>query len=138
VWVQASAGRQRAYVKVHNAYLSFDQDNPFLDFYLHAAEQLLRVHQGPMVPQLIGPKLLTALHNLVACPVQESAGMLSPLVAADLMAGGGRALDLYRKRSTVLPAAVNLCASLTEDDLRGIDLPRCIDLLLDHGFSGGG
>lgn len=112
VWVQQHDRGCRAWVKVHNAFLMFRAGNPLLPFYVDTALRLLRRHRGPMVPQLLGPKLLTALHNVVGFPVLEQAGMLSPAVLADLLAGGGAALKLFRQRSRAAPAAVNLCGSL--------------------------
>lgn len=115
VWVQRHGGGYRAYVKVHNAFLLFRAGNPLLDFYVHAAERILRRHRGDMAPQLIGPKLLTALHNMMSFPVSEAAAMLSPAVMDDLVAGDGPALALFRSRSAMAPAAVNLCGSLVAD-----------------------
>ena len=112
VWIQNNRGDLRAYVKVHNACLMFRQDNPFLDFYIHAAERMVARHEGPMAPQFIGPKFLSAIHNIVGCPVMEKAAVLSPLVISDLLRGSGPALTLFRERSVEEPAAVNLCASL--------------------------
>jgi len=115
VWVQpGEQGKLRAYIKVHNAFMMFRQGNHFLDFYTDTAQRLLRLTQGGMPPQFIGPKLLTALHNIVICPVMESAGMLSPAVIRDLLAGGGKALDLLHDKSPVSLAGANLSSSLTE------------------------
>lgn len=120
VWLQPLTGPPRAYVKVHNALLMFRRGNPFLNFYRHAAERVLRAHDGPMVPQLVGPKLLTALHNLMRLPVLESAAVLSPRLFAALMAQNAapaavkdraRVLALFHRRSPEPPAAFNLCAS---------------------------
>ena len=100
VWVQYDAKqRLRSFVKVHNALLMFRRGNTFLDFYRATAERLLRLNQGRMPPQFIGPKWLTALHNIALCPVMESAAMLSPLVMRDCLAGQGEALRLFRKKS---------------------------------------
>ena len=109
----------------------FRRGNVFLDFYIDAAERLLRRNNGPMPPQFVGPKLLTALHNVVQCPVLETAGMLSPPVVADLLAGGGDALTRFRDESPVPVAGANLCASLLADagfDAR--DIAAVIDGLL--------
>lgn len=115
VWVQpGEQGKLRAYIKVHNAFMMFRQGNHFLDFYTDTAQRLLRLNQGSMPPQFIGPKLLTALHNIAICPVLESAGMLSPAVIRDLLAGGGKALDLLHDKSPAALAGVNLSSSLTE------------------------
>jgi len=142
VWVQQHQGRLRAYVKVHNAFMSFRRDNPFLAFYQDAAERLVRAHSGPsegsgasdgpgpMPPQFVGPKLLTALHNIVRCPVTETAAVVSPLVAQDLLVGGGEALALLCRRSPEPPAAFNLCASLVaNDELSNAQVDGLIELL---------
>ena len=136
VWVQHDKRqRLRAFVKVHNAMLMFHRDNHFLDFYHDAAERLLRLNQGPMPPQFIGPKLLTALHNIVQCPVMESAAMLSPLVMRDRIAGQGEALRLFQRESAVEPAGANLSSSLTRrEGLGDDDMNRLIDLLLADGM----
>jgi hypothetical protein len=136
VWIQAGeSGKLRAYVKVHNAFLMFRQGNHFLDFYADTAERLLRLNQGRMSPQFIGPKLLTALHNIASCPVMETAGMLSPAVMHDLLAGEGRALDLFHRKSAVVPAAVNLSSSLTERaSLTEAHMESLIQRLLSRGL----
>jgi hypothetical protein len=117
VWIQNERGRLRPFVKVHNAFLLFRAGNPFLTFYRHAAERIVARHIGPMAPQLVGPKLLSALHNLVDCPVAERAAVLSPAVVVDLLAGGGPALAMLLAHSREPPAVVNLCGSLVGRDL---------------------
>lgn len=115
VWVQNDKrDGLRIYKKVHNAFLMFHRENNFLAFYLDTAVRLLQQNQGSMPPQFIGPKLLTALHNIANFPVQENAGMLSPLVIRDLLAGGGKALDLMLQKSVQPLAGANLSASLVE------------------------
>lgn len=116
VWVQREEGRIRTFRQVHNAFLLVRAGDPFLPWYLHVAERMVRAHQGAMVPQLVGPKLLTALHNVVGLPVAEAVNMLPPDVGVDLAAGGGPCLDAYLARCAVPPAALNLCASLLDDE----------------------
>ncbi len=139
VWVQqGEQGRLRPYVKVHNAFLMFRQGNHFLDFYADTAERLLRLNQGRISPQFIGPKLLTALHNIVSCPVMETAGMLSPAVMRDLLAGEGEALDLFHRKSPVALAGANLSSSLTErEGLTETHMQSLIQLLLSRGLTAG-
>jgi hypothetical protein len=131
VWIQHdSDNRLRAYRKVHNAFMMFRQGNSFLEFYADTAERLLRLNTGPMPPQFIGPKLLTALHNIVICPVLESAGMLGPLVIKDLLRGGGPALDLFRQKSAEQIFAANLSGSLVErEKIDDVDMLRLIKTL---------
>ena len=117
VWVQQDNQRGlRTYKKVHNAFMMFRRENAFLEFYLDTAVRLLRQNQSGIPPQFIGPKLLTALHNITHLPVQENAGMLSPLVIRDLLDGGGESLDLMLSKSPRDLAAANLSASLFESE----------------------
>ena len=127
VWVQLQDGRLKTYTKVHNAFLMFRKESALLDFYIETAERLLRAHPGPVVPQFVGPKLLTALHNAVHLPVLEEAGMLSPLVAQGIAVGGSEALARFREKRAVAPAALNLCTSLEES--RAV-APKVIERLL--------
>lgn len=137
VWVEdRGPGRTpRARVKVHNAFLLFRRGNPFLDFCIDAVERLLGAHPGPYSPQFAGPKLLTALHNIVGFPVAERAGMLSPPVMRDLAAGGGPCLELFRARSPEPVAAANLCSSLAGGrETADAEVEAAIDALLNNAL----
>lgn len=133
VWVQGDDENEKkltAYVKVHNAFMMYRKGNSFLDFYTDTAEHLLIKNTGRMPPQFIGPKLLTAIHNVVQCPVLESAGMLSPLLVKDIAKGGGEALELFQRKSPQPIAAANLCNSLFGSDAYSAStIERCIDRL---------
>jgi hypothetical protein len=132
-WIQKDIKKCtiRAYIKVHNAFLFFRQGNVFLDFYIDAATRLIRQHEGVVAPQFAGPKLLTAIHNVVQCYVTETAGMLCPLVQKDLLKEGGKSLDLFRLKSKSPIYAANLCSSLQEPEgLSDIDINRLIEQLL--------
>ena len=131
VWVQQDEDRLRAWVKLHNACMMFRRGNSFLDFYHDTALRLLRANQGPMPPQFIGPKWLSAIHAIAQCPVLESAAMLSPLVMHDCLAGDGDALQLMRQKSKQAPTGANLSASLcTREGLDDARMDQLIDLLL--------
>jgi hypothetical protein len=136
IWVQHDAKqRLRSFAKVHNALLMFRRGNSFLDFYRASAERLLRLNQGRMAPQFIGPKWLTAVHNIALCPVMESAAMLSPLVMRDCLAGQGEALRLFRSKSPVVPAGANLSSSLSErEGLSDLEMNSLIEILLQQGI----
>ena len=131
VWVQRDNDKLTAYVKVHNAFMMFRKDNPFLDFYTDTAERFLAQNTGRMPPQFIGPKLLTAIHNVAQCPVLETAGMLSPLVVKDITNAGGPALDLFQRRSPKPIAAANLCSSSIErGEISEQVMEKCIEVLI--------
>lgn len=127
LWVQPDArGRPKGRRNLHNALAAFAAGNPFLAFYIDAAKRVLERHDGPMVPQLIGPKLLTALDNMIGLPGSWVVGMASPQVVRDLADGGGPALDLLRSTSPELPAALNLCASYAERCADGVWLEEAL------------
>ena len=139
VWVQYDRhGRLKSYKKIHNAFLMFAQGDSFLDFYVDTAQRLLRLNEGPVPAQFIGPKLLTALHNVVGLPVLESAGMLSPMVIRNILAGAGPALDLFVENSPQAIAAANLCVSSCDrGEISEREMECLIDTLLckpDLGF----
>ena len=131
VWVQRDKqGKLKVYKKVHNAFLMFRKLNTFLDFYAESAERLLRQNQGGIPPQFIGPKLLTAVHNVIQLPVMESAGMLSPLVVKDIVQGGGEALQLFEKYSDYPITGANLCISSCErEEVTCEDMEQLISVL---------
>jgi hypothetical protein len=133
VWVQYNRqGRLKVYKKVHNAFLMFRLGSGFLDFYVETAKRLLHQNQGGMPPQFIGPKLLTALHNVCQLPVMESAGMLSPLVIKDLLQGRGEALKCFIEHSSAPVAGANLCISSQErQEVSNTEIKQVISLLIE-------
>lgn len=122
VWVQpAPEGRgYRAHRNVHNAVAAFANGDPVLGFLINTVETIVSRATAPLAPQTLGPKLLTALHNVVGFPLIETAGALSPLVLADIAGGGGPAFDLMRRRSVAPLAAANLGASLRGRTVDGV------------------
>lgn len=136
VWVQRDDnGKLRAYSKLHNALMMFRRGNSCLDFYLDTAQRLLSLNQGGVPPQFIGPKLLTALHNIARFPVVETAAMFSPLVLRDLLVGGGEALDLLLQKSAAVPAGANLSSSLSESEgFSESEMQTLIRQLLSNGL----
>ncbi len=136
-WVQLDkAGRLKVFNNVHNAMLVFTpRGRATLDFYREQAERLL-LSAGPDVPaQLVGPKLLTALHNVVRFPLLASVGMVSPLVVRDLASGGGVAWDMLRSAHDDGLAALNLSTSLMGTATDGVEvtealLERAVDALM--------
>lgn len=137
LWVQQDKGRWAVRRNVHNAVVLMRSGNPVLDFYAHAAARIVTRHEGGFPDQVVGPKLLGALHNLVDFPLIETVGVLSPAVVRDVAQGAGPALDALRAKLTVPLAAVNLCCSMIGKDWGGVVLDdatmqAAVDRLLDH------
>ncbi len=113
IWVQRDPRyRLKAYRNVHNAVAVFVAGNSFLDFYIHACESVFERVEAGVPAQVLGPKLLGALHNVLRLPLIEEVGALSPEVVRDFAAGGGPALELLRRRIPARLHAANLCHSL--------------------------
>lgn len=140
VWVQPAGGsRLRVYRNVHNAVSVFVAGDSFLGFYADTCESIVGRHRSGMAPQIVGTKLLTALHSLVGFALIDDVGMLSPLVVRDVVAGGGPALDRMRAATPGPIRAANLCASLAGRTADGVELTadlmgRACDRLLDRGL----
>lgn len=117
-WVAPARGDGRLEVrrKVHNAALMFSLGDPVLPFLLHATESVIRrADPGRIAPQMVGPKLVTALHSIAEFSLWPEAGAFSPEILRDIAAGGGPALSLLKRESDVPPAAANLCHSLLDE-----------------------
>lgn len=118
VWIQQPGIRLEARRNVHNAVCVFRQHCPVLPFLLHTVESLIRrVDADRISPQMVGPRLLNALHPLADFALLPQVGALSPEVVADLAAGSGPALDLLRRESRVPLQAANVSASVNQPDL---------------------
>jgi len=127
IWVSRdAAGRWRVRRHVQNAFLCFEAGAPALDFLIHATRRVVERLGRPASPQIAGPKLLSSLHNLVAFPVLEAAGMLSPSVLADLIAGDGPALRRQIQAQRAPMAAANLCHSLLGTMVGGVTVDAAL------------
>lgn len=123
-WVQPGRdGNLKTRRNVHNALLIFTPAGRVtLDFYLQSALSLLRRGGPDVPPQFVGPKLLTALNNVVGFPLNHAVGMASPLVLRDLAAGGGPAWDMLMAARGGELAALNVCASLIGSTVDGVEI----------------
>ncbi|MFT7289464.1 MAG: hypothetical protein ACI87W_003598 [Halieaceae bacterium] len=119
-WVQRRGEGLRSYRRIHNAWLVFEAGSAILPFYIDRAMAMLQQVRMPVVPQFIGPKLLSALHNIVNFNVEERVGMLSPLAMRDVLHGGGAALDQLQHGHGEALCALNLCASYVNRDSDGV------------------
>ena len=138
VWVQHNhQNKIKTYKKVHNALLMFCRGNSFLNFYIDTAQRMLLDNSGTIPAQFIGPKLLTALHNVALLPVMETAGMLSPLVILDILSGHGPALAAFNAKSPRTIAGANLCISSCENNaLSAVQVEQVIQVLLQTSGRG--
>jgi hypothetical protein len=125
---QRQRGTWQARKNVHNALAAFRKDCPVLPFLIEVIQRMMhRVDANFIAPQMMGPKLLSNLHNLADFELMPSVGALSPEVILDLtgkqaghketgvedlqVAHQGALQALLAKQTEPLLAA-NLCSSL--------------------------
>ena len=95
----------------------------FLDFYIHACQSVLHRVDSGVPNQIVGTKLLTAMHNIIGFPLMEQVGVASPLVLQDLSTGSdGPALTCLVAKSPATLRAVNLCGSLVGQIVDGVSI----------------
>ena len=90
-------------------------DNAVLPFLHQVAHSIIeRADPSAAIsPQMIGPKLLKALHSSGAIsPFVPRQGALSPMLASELVRGGGPAIDAVRESRRPKTCLWNLCGSL--------------------------
>ena len=146
-WVQAKVGapgRWEVRKNIHNAFAAFPAECPVLPFLIDIILRMMRrVDPDHIAPQMMGPKLLSSLHNLAAFDFRPDIGALSPevmsAISGDVSSYSGesalQALCTAQPRPLV---AANLCASLTPQVLTMIEgsddrnevMQRVIGLLL--------
>jgi hypothetical protein len=122
-WVSAdSRGRLSVRRNVHNAVCVFKVGCPVLPFLIHATEQIIRrVDPDNIAPQMVGPKLLGALHSLAGFDLIESVGAFSPAIVGELQTvhpgqpTPGPAVERLLDATPIRLAGANLCASLNGD-----------------------
>ena len=136
-WIQPHPKKQwKIYKNVCNAFFQFQRNNTFLPFYIETAKKMIRrVDQNHIAPQMIGPKLLTALHNIVHLPTTTMVGSASPWFIQECARGGGPLLKRIEQSIHQIPcSALNLCSSLFEkEDI----LLSAMNYLQEHGSIGG-
>lgn len=139
LWVGTDpAGRLKTWRSIHNAVCLFQAGSPVLPFLIHTVERIIaRAEADRIAPQMVGPKLLTALDNIAGFGRIETVAAFSPLVLRDIDSGGGDALASLKsaigREKMPPPAAANLCASLCDDPNSDELLERVVARLLKDG-----
>ena len=134
LWLQPDGAGARLHRNVHNAYCAFRPGCVVLPFLIHSVERLVeRADGGRIAPQMVGPKLLSSLHNTVGFDLERRIGAISPMLADEICGAPGPALTKLQANLTAPLLAANLCASLqwSNESL----MQRLMDVL--EGFRSG-
>jgi len=95
----------------------FTRESVVLPFLRQLASSIIRrADADHIAPQMVGPKLLKALHSLSSFGLFPEAGALSPALLREIEVGHGPAIACYRGGHRPPLKMVNLCASLVSDD----------------------
>lgn len=138
VWIDETLangmnGKLRPRRNVHNAAIMTTSGDTAVPFLIDTVQSIVRrADPAHIAPQMVGPKLLTALNTISGFTLWPDCGAFSPPVLRDIAAGGGPALDLLKAESDPLPAAANLCQTLAGGVGDGV-LERAIERLLSSG-----
>ena len=116
-WLQRDkSGRLEIRRQPHNAFMIFLQESPVLSFLIHTIESMIkRVDSDHIAPQMVGPKLLKALHSLAHFDLEPEAGAMSPVLLDAVRRADTQIIEFFRERNAPAPKCLNLCASLIED-----------------------
>jgi hypothetical protein len=105
-------GRVQHSPRVNNAVSVYTRGNPFLGFYVHACESVVRRAAGPVHGLALGTHFLTILHRAMPLPLLSSVALLSPPVTRALLSDDDTLVRLYMSRMGAPAGAANLCSSL--------------------------
>lgn len=120
-WLSRTAEGQLSWSsRVNNMVLVLGRDNPFVDFYIHACESIVREARGPVGNLDIGTRFLTILSQAMPIPQLTSVTVLSPLLLAAIRAGDDALLEIYMKRLGAPVRAANLCHSFRGQRVDGV------------------
>ena len=116
-WLQSNkAGALEVRRQPHNAFMIFSQASPVLDFLIHTTQSLIRrVDPAHIAPQMVGPKLIKALHTFADFELEPAAGAMSPLLMQALLSGDPATINHFNDALTAPPKMMNLCASLHDE-----------------------
>ncbi len=124
---------------LHNAVCVFSRGNPFLDFYIHACESIIRDAGGPIRSHALGPDFLARMADVIGPRTLPDVGLFSPIVTAAIAKGGGRASKAYRKAFGNPLRCANLCLSFLDRESSGVTLSETmLDLAIDRLMESGG
>lgn len=140
VWLRRSGADKLLVTEgLHNAVCVFGSGNPFLDFYIHACEAIIRDAEGPVRSHALGPDFLARLADVIGPRTLPDVGLFSPIVTAAIAKGGGRASRAYREAFGNPVRCANLCLSFVGRESSGVTLSETIlDLAIDRLMESGG
>ncbi|HEY1694934.1 MAG TPA: hypothetical protein VGG39_22345 [Polyangiaceae bacterium] len=131
VWISVGKGGLTRSDRVNNAVTVFTRGSPFLEFYVHACESIVRASTEGVSKLAVGTAFLTRLAQAMPLPLLGSVALPSPPVVADMVRGSGHLVATYMSHFGGPARAANLCASLRGHEIGGVQVD---DALLGAAF----
>jgi hypothetical protein len=139
IWRDAQ-GAIQSVTGINNALMAMRRGTPLLDFYIRACERI--VAETP-VDKLrhneVGTVLLSKLGQVVPLALVPGVELFSPVLVADIAAGGGEVAATFARGMPRRVACANLCRSLVGKQVWDValderDMDRAVErLLADRG-----
>jgi hypothetical protein len=114
VWLEKRWGTLVSDQRVNNCVIVLQEDNSFLDFYIHACEALARSAGARLTDWDLGTNFLSNLGRLVPLPLLTGVGMLSPAVIQALVEDDQAVLARFATDHGHTLSAGNMCGSASE------------------------
>ena len=128
LWLEKRWGATLADNRINNCVSIYERDNPFLDFYIYAAEALARAKGPELTDWDIGTNLLSTLGRTLPLPLLGNVGMFSAHIVQSLATDEQRMLAQYGSHLDVPLAAGNFCSSaIAKTGLLGADPQALLD-----------
>lgn len=140
VWpLAAETGKpQRIEHRINNSLCMFSQGNPFIAFYLHAMERILR-RGGVLEHDALGTRFLTHLGMVMPMPVCFTVGLFNPRIMRAVADQDAALLSHYVNASKAPLAAANLCLSFLEREVMGVRMqPALYEQVVAECLASGG
>jgi hypothetical protein len=137
--IRSGGQRELSGWSINNAVMVMHRGNPMLDYYIFAAEEIVRRTPLPQFSRtMIGPKFLNALSSVMPIERLTCVGLFTPEYMNILAHGTDRRLlAAYRQKFGFQMAAANLCHFVRGEtpraDIERLDktFERGIELLLE-------
>ena len=131
IWTTSRWGSMVKVFRVNNSVTVFVKGNSLIDFAIWAHEDLVR-RGTQILAHGTSTRLLTVLHHATPLPLLDNVGLLSPIVARDIVTRGGALAREYAAAHGTPIYAANLGASLRGVASNGITLAdRDFDCIVD-------
>lgn len=120
IWLLTdSEGKRRIEHHVNNSITIFCKNNIHLDFFIDACHRIGRTKAS--IGKLdVGTIFLSRLRNILPFPLLENVGILSPTLMKEIVLNEPIVLVEYVNQLSAPLACVNLCASLSGQNVQGV------------------